>query len=400
VLILLLAGGYVFAFYLPNTPANMYKTALSRSNIAYDRLVNYATTTQAAHYKGFTANGSFKLTSASGSGDGTFSAASDGNNSQGNVNVDIFGEKVNVNYRALLATGQTTPDVYLQVKGIKTTLDSVGLKQLDNLDGQWISIDHTIIETGLANVQGTTGTKKTAAPSYADVKDAMVKFGDVNQKYLFTTDSQYAVLKNEQYLGKSTQDGRTVAGYKVGYDKAHLKSYLDAVGAALDDSGLGKWYNQTNHKTLSSSLQLEDAKKSVDKAKSDYTFNMYVDTKTKLIHKVHFADTKDPANNWFELGLNYVGGNKYPFVFDFHGKEDGSTDVAHMAMTLDSSTNKIDVQLNGSSKSDTTTTFTLNMTAKPTNDTLSVTAPKGAKSIMSVLNSLGLGGLLKNSGNQ
>jgi hypothetical protein len=396
VLVLLLAGGYVFAFYLPNTPANMYKTALSRSNIAYDRLVNYATTTQAAHYKGFTANGSFKLTSASGSGDGTFSAASDGSNSQGNVNVDIFGEKLNANYRSIVAKGQTTPDVYLQVKGIKTMLDSFGLKQFDNLDGQWISIDHTIIETGLANVQGSD-TKKTPPPTYADVKDAMVKFGDVNEKYIFTTDSQYAVLKNEQYVGKSTQDGRTVAGYKVGYDKAHLKIYLDAVGTALDSSGLGKWYQQTNNKTLSSTLQLDEAKKSVDKAKSDYTFNMYVDAKTKLIHKVHFADTKDPANNYFELGLNYVGGSRYPFVFDVHGKEDGSTDVAHMAMTLDSSTNQIDVQMNGSSKSDTTTNFTLKMTAKPTNDTLNVTAPKGAKSVMSVLNSLGLGGLLKSS---
>jgi hypothetical protein len=297
-----------------------------------------------------------------------------------------------------VANGQTTPDVYLQVKGIKTMLDSFGLKQLDNLDGQWISVDHTIIETGLAQAQGSTA-KKTTLPSYADAKDAMVKFGDVNEKYIFTSDSQYAVLKNEQYLGKSTQDGRTVAGYKVGYDKAHLKAYLDAVGTALDSSGLGKWYQQTNNKSLSSTLQLDEAKKSVDRAKSDYTFNMYVDTKTKLIHKVHFVDTKDPANNYFELGLNYVGGSKYPFVFDLHGKEAGSTDVAHMALTLDSSTNQIDVQLTGSSKSDSTTTFTLNVTAKPTNDTLNITTPKGAKSVMSVLNSLGLGGLLKNSSN-
>ena len=390
--VLLLAGGLVFGYYLPNTPGGVYKAGLSHTAKGYDKLLDYMSAQQGKHYKGYSASGSLKIITPEASGDGNFTAQSDGANSTGQLNVDLASQKFAANFRTVEAKGQDEPDLYFQVSGLKPFLDSYGLNSLDSLDGQWISVDHTLIESAVA--QGAAATTAATTPSYAQIQDALKKIGAVNKQYLFATDKGHAVLVNEQYLGKSTQDGRPVNGYKMGYNKANLKSYVGAVGRALNDSSLNAWVKQTTGKSTSEALDLADLQKSIDSAKSNYTFTLYVDTKTKLIHKLHFPDASNPVNSWFETGLGYTGGSKYPFFLTIYQKEGSTVTNVKLQFTLDTSTNEIVADIGGQETGDGSVKVNLHGTFKPSNSTVQVTAPAGAKPIVQVLQSLGLGDLL------
>ena len=390
-LLLLLGGGYLFAIYLPNTPGNVYKSGLSNTAQGYDALVKYSSDAQSKHYKGYKTDGSLKLTATGLSADGSFSGQSDGNNGTGTLSLDVAGEKFSANARTVQPTGQSTPDLYLQLNGIKPILDGYGLSTIDNLDGQWVVVDHTFIDSLAGASTGTSHAGSLSSPTAAQVQDALTRVGAVNKQYLLSTDPNTQVLQNKKYLGKSTVDGRSVYGYQVGYDAGHLKTYVTALGQALDASKLNDWAKQATGKSLSSTLNISTVANSVSTNKSTYTFDMYIDAKTKLIHQVHFSDATDPINNYVNLGLNYTGGSSYPFSVKFNAKSGSTITTATVTATLDTTTSKISGNFN-LNVNDATSPVTLsaNFTATPTNDTLTVTAPKNAVSLNTVLGKLGL----------
>src|SRR6202035_3096437 len=164
----------------------------------------------------------------------------------------LMGEKVNANVISIKSPGNTAPDVYVQVSGIKSMLDSLGLNSLDKIDGQWIAIDHTLVETYLNSLAGQKSSSTGSAPTYAAVEDAISKVQAVNKQYLFSTNASTAVFSNPQFIAKETNGGRALDHYKVSYSKTHLNAYLTAVGQALNSSQLNTWYkNMSAGKNLS-----------------------------------------------------------------------------------------------------------------------------------------------------
>jgi hypothetical protein len=392
-LILILGGGYVFAVVVPNQPSSVYNTALDHTARAYDKLVTYTGGVGDAKYKSGKLDGGFKLTSGSVSGDGTFTGQSDDKNSTATINVDIAGEKIGVNTRSITASGQTTPDLYFQVNGIKTILNGYGLTQLASLDGQWVSVDHTLLETAAASAANDTKPTDLKAPTAAQIQSGLTTIGQVDRQYLFKADAGHAVLTNKKYLGKSTRDGRQVYGYQVGYNKPHLKAYIKALQTGLGESSLDTWAKQVSGKSIKDA-DLNSFLAQIDKADASYTFTMYVDAKTKLISTLHFKDTK--SNDYFEIGQGYTGGSVYPFSFKFVSTSDpANAGTFNLDAKLDSATNKIstdaklDIKQGGSPIS-----FSANANLSFSNDSLKVVAPTGAKSVMDVYQSLGLNDLL------
>jgi hypothetical protein len=398
-LVLLLGGGYVFAIYLPNTPNGVYARSLNYSNRAYDKFVAYENDQAQKAYKGADTTGKFNVSGGGIAGDGTFSSKSSGGNSTGTLSLDAVGQKFGANFRSLQPAGQASPDLYFQVTGIKSLFDGYGLKQYDALDGQWIAVDHTLIDGAASAASGDTTTNitgKAMTPTQAEFQDALKRIGVVDRQYLFTTDKSKAVLVKQAYLGKSTEDGRSVYGYKMGYDKANLKSYSAAVAAALDASSLNAWVKQADGgKSFSQVIDTGSLNKSIDSAKADYSFNMYVDAKTKTIHQFHFADSPNPVKGFFNLGLNYTGTKAVPFVFEFNTNDSGQTTDVKLVATINTDTNKLDFDLNVNASSvGSPIKATATMEVTPSNDTVNVTAPAGAVPIMTVLNSTGLSSLL------
>jgi len=270
------------------------------------------------------------------------------------------------------------------------------MNSLDSLDGKWISVDHTLLDSAAASISKDSASGVTAL-SVAQIQDALNKLSAVNKQYLFTTNSAHAVLKDPKSLGKSTRDGREVYSYTVGYDKAHLKAYIKAAQTAVASSSLNDWVKQVSGKSAGA-LDLSSLLKSIDTANGNYTFTMYVDAKTKLVSDLHFKDPK--SSDYIEIGQHYTGGSTYPFSFKMVSTTDPSlSGTLTLNATLNSSTNVLnfDAGFDGkdSSKSPVTVTFKANMV--PSNDTVNITAPAGATSVLDLLKTLNLGSLLGGS---
>lgn len=402
-LVVAAATTYVFAFYLPNTPSNVFSSSLTNSGKALDTLISYTEHQQQANYKSDAVDGTVSLKSPSGSFDlnlnGAFDTQSNGTMS---MNMDVMGQKVSANLRTVHVASSQSPDVYFQINGIKSYLDSNGLNSLDSLDGQWVSIDHTLIDTyesSIAQQLGTGGNSNTmTTPTSAQIDDAMNKVQVVNKQYIFTGDTSKSVLTNDKFLGTQTSGGRTLDHYQVGYNKAHLEAYVTALGNALDSSQLNAWSKQANGKDLSAVIDVNSMNQDVKSSSGNYTFDMWADTGTKLVSKLSFVDTT--SNSAIAtISQGYTGGSVYPFTFGISDKDSsGNPESGSLNLTVDTATNKVSGTFdysNQASTGSTTASATFNLT--PSNNSVSVTAPAGAKSINDVLDSLGLGGLLSPS---
>lgn len=394
VVVLLLVGGYVFGFYLPNTPGNVYKRSLSNTAGGYDKLINYAQLQSQKHYKSYNMDGNFKFTGNGLAADGTVSGQADDKSSSAKIVADVMGQKFTLNERMITVSGQTSPDMYVQVTGIKNMLDNYGLETLDNLDGQWVLIDHTLFDSVAGSTAGGINTKVTS-PTSKQVQDALAKVGTVNRKYLFSTNKDTAVLTNNKFLGKSTKDGRQVYGYEVGYNKDHLNAYVVALGKALDSSELNAWVKQaSNGKSISDAMDLKSLQSNIDKMKGTETFHMYADAKSKLVSRLEYTG-KSGNDPTFFIAQGYTVGSVYPFSF---GVNDSSVVNALIGLKLDTKANAFSFDLNVTPGTKTSADERMNakmhVDVTPSNEAIKVEAPANAEPITDLLNRLGLGGAL------
>ena len=388
-LVLLLAVGYVFAFYLPKQPGNMYKAGLTNTGKALDSLITYGNEQKSADYKTSEFAAAGHLKSASGSYDLSASGSVNGKgDTTATIDVNFVGEKIQANIRSVTAEGNTTPDIYFQVSKAEKLLSQYGLQKYNN---KWILVDHTLIDTYARNFQDSdSDTKEVSGPTSEQVTDAISKLQKLNKEYIFTTDASKAVLQNEQYLGKSTVRDRSAYHYKVGYNKSHLQTYITEVKKALDSSKLNDWSKSMGGKNLSEQSGFETLEKAVKDAKSDYKFDLWVDSATRVVSQLQFADPKDSSSK-FTLAQHYTGGSLYPFSFSFNGKDDNDKPMSGtLDLSLDTKTHKFTAVFKGKSQdaSDKPVDVDGNLSITPSNKPAEVTAPKGATSVNDILREL------------
>lgn len=392
VLLLLLGGGYLFAFYLPNQPGAVYATSLTRTGEGVDAITNYSNEVSKKGYKSTSFTGTITSTGDV-SFDGSLNGSADVNgNGSLNLTADVVGEKMNANIDSVHVANSKTPDIYVQLTGIKKELDGLGLNALDTLDGKWIAIDHTLINTYVAQVnkQASGLTSGSVMPTTAQVQDAVNKMQAVNKQYIFTTDATKAVLANEKFIGKETKDGRLTYHYTVSYNKTHLKSYVSALGTALDSSSLNSWVKATNSgKSLSQTIDINSLEKSVSNAKPGYSFDLWVDAKTKLVHAVSFADPNEKGA-YFTISQNYTGGTTYPFAIHSYGKDTatGKMETSSVDVAIDTKTDAYKGSLTDDEGK--SMHIAANFTLTPSKNTVSVKAPAGAEPVINLLAQLGL----------
>jgi len=387
VVLLVLAGGYTFAVYLPNRPSAVYSTGLARTGKAVDTLLDYSSKQVQKHYKSYRFTGSLGLKSSAVSGDGKLSGSFNNDGSgTGQLSADILGQKLLVNIRSVRQPHVDTPDLYIQLSGIKSVLSQYGLS---GLDGQWVSVDHTLLDTVASSYTDQSSEQGgTSFPTSSQIEDAARKVQAVNKQYLFTTDSSKAVLRQEKYIGAEQKDGRKTYHYTVGYDKTHLQAYIGAVKTALDSSSLNDWSKKANDgRSLSKIIDWDSLTDSVAQAKSDVTLDLWIDRGTKLVHTLQF---KQSDGTVIVLTQHYTGGAEYPFTLSASGPDGDTGEQAKVTVgfTVDSDSGKV----SGSFKlNEASTAVSLNFGVTPTDKKVEVTAPTGAQPITDLLSSLGLG---------
>lgn len=392
-LLLGLGSGYVFGYYIPNKPENVWKDALVNTGKGYDMLTSYATAVP-KDVQGLDMQGSYKVNGAIIS-DGTMTGKSQGSDSQFTGSISAVGLKINYDVRSIKSSGDT-PDYYFKVSGIQGLGDLVGggypgvAGALNGLNNQWYVIDHTLFQ----QLAGASGSSTSQQYGVKDVQNTLNTVGVPNKTYLFTNDASKAVFVQKSYVGAEKRDGRSTYHYKAGVDKTHLKSYLQTLCDGLSKDKLGKLVLNNGL----ASTNCTDFAKRADSVDASQTADVWVDRHTKLVHAVRFSDKKDAAN-YFEITQDYQGGSSYPFGLTVQTKDSTNTITASLTGSLDSASNTLKINGKLEAKGDQASTGSFDFTIKPNTDkSFKVTVPDGAKNIMQLLNDLGVGQLLSGDG--
>ena len=329
--LVLLGGGAAayFGYVQPNNPDNLWKTALSRTGKGYDKLTDYINQQAAAKYNGTAIKGSFKL-SGSLAADGSFQGSSSGDNSEYTGSLSTEGLKVSLDLRTLKSTG-TAPDVYFKVDGLQGLGSLLGggdpelTSLLNGVDGNWYFVDHSLFDqlsgSSVSDMQFTS----------ADINATLKAIGTPSQTYVFSGDPQKEIFTLKQKVGKEKQDGLNVYHYKVGLNKTNLKAYNNALCDSLKDTKLFKILAEGED--ASSELKSCKDTSDLDSLNESDSADVWVDTHTKLVHRVRFTD-KSNSSSYFDIGQNYQGGDQLPFFVDINDKSDGTTTKAHIGMSL------------------------------------------------------------------
>jgi hypothetical protein len=406
------AGAY-FGYYVPNKPENVWNTALINTGKGYDKLSEY--TTAKKDVKGMSTKGSFKI-SGDVAADGSFNGASDGKSGQLTGNVSAVGLKVNYDLRAIESPGNS-PDIYFKVDGVQGLGDLVGgyagalgesgdslKKALNGLNGQWYFVDHTLFD------QFEKNSNTSLQISSQDVSNTLKAVGDSSKQYLFTNDTDKAAIVVKQYVGKDVQDGRKTYHYKAGINKENLKAYNKSLCDNLIKTKLFKLFSQNTAGDENFSKECYDST-GIDKIKESQTADVWVDARTKLIHKVRFTEEKN-SQNYTDIMQDYQGGDEFPFSIATHSQEkvDNSiysgasasskpyTTTGQIKMKLNMKTNTFTADATFEDSGSTTNKGTFNLTLIPINQTVKVEKPANAKTIIELMNDLGFSDLM--SGNQ
>lgn len=390
--LILLGGGAAayFGYYLPNKPENLWKTALERTGKGYEKVSEYIVKQAKSDSNGASINGSFKI-SGDFAADGSFQGNSDGTNSQLTGNLSTSGLKVGLDFRTLKsATG--TPDVYIKVTGLQGLGDLFGAAGpdyqsfLNGVDGSWYFIDHSLfdqfVEGGASNFQ----------ISQKDYSDFLKAISGPSKTYIFNADNNQSALVVKQQIGKEKIGDRNTYRYKVGINKDNLKKYNDALCESLKDTKIFKLISGPDQAS-----SLKDCKDTadIDSIKETDSADVWVDTRTKLIHKIRFTQ-KDNNSDYFDIGQDYQGGDILPLFMDMRSKKSGSDSKFRVDMSLDMKSNKLSIKADYSDKGSSgsaTNTGTFDMSITPNKSPIKVEKPANPKNLIQLLNDLGFGEL-------
>lgn len=399
VVLAIIAGVYVFAFFLPNTPGNVYSSSMKRTGLALDKLINYGENQHPTNYNSLAVNGNVNVDGKDYNFNGNLKGNYDKNGNttthfsmddkvQGNTNQHI---QLGLDFLTIKPGGQQSPDVYFKITGIDSLFGALATGGLDQYDGKWIVIDHNTIEQYAKQAADQGGSDSSIKlPTQAQINDAINQVQAVNKQYIFTANKQRAVLVEKKFEGAEIKYGRSTYHYQMGYNKANLLNYVKAVGKALDASQLNTWSKATYHKNLSEEMNFQAKENYVKKhAIDDFTFDMWADRHTKLVEAVRFTDPNN-IDDSVTFGQMYAGGANYPFRVDFTANDSGDKASGTLKFNYNSQQKKLALDFNttdDSSGDKTTASGHIDLT--PSQQDVKPVAPSGAVPLSDVLAQLG-----------
>ncbi len=385
--IVLLGGSAAafFGYYVPNKPENLWAKSMSNMGKGYDKLSSYAQNYSVS--KGSKTTGSFSLTGDI-SASGNIETNSDGTNSELKANVSAGAVKADLDAISIVSSARY-PDIYIKVSGLNTlgsllnALNPQMSQTINSVNGQWYSIDHSLYEK-------YAGSTSQINFSKADIMEVVNAAAAPTKKYVFTDDQSKMAFVIKDTVGKEKQDGRNVYHYKIGVNKANLKAYNTELCEAVSKTKIYKSFSSS----VGSTQALNDCKDTadIDNIKDSGSADVWVDTRTKLVHKIRFAEPGN-TSNYFDVFQDYQGGNVIPFGLAISQKNGSNTFSANINVGLNMSNNNIDLKANFKNAGDSKILGTVSLKYAPSNTSVKIEKPSSAKDINGLLNSLGLGDL-------
>lgn len=374
----------------PNKPENIWSSALNNTGKAYDELVGYAN--EVKNVKDWQYDGTFKL-SGTIAADGTIQGKSSGDTSDMTATISAVGAKIGLDVRTFPSTN-STPDFYVRATGLQglgTLLaadDPTYQQMLNGVNNHWYVIDHTLFD------QAGIHTNSSTQISGDDIIALLKTWGTTNKKYLFTSDASRSVLTMKQKVGKETRNSRPVYHFKAGIRVDHLGPYIEQLCKDAKSSQIAKSLGDLEN-TYDCAKEAKNTVKDMAIKDSD-TADVWVDTKTRLVHSIRFTDVKN-KDNYLEIAQNFTGGNQVPMSLVLHDTESGETTDITTKLTYNKDTRKLQSNMDvktASKDSDQNMSGTFGFNIQPSKDKVKVEKPTDAKTIIELMNDLGLGSMM------
>ncbi len=395
--LLLFGGGYVFGFYIPNKPENVWKTGLNRTGMAIDSLVEDATSKDkldkltASEMRGNLSVKGKTLGNISGS----FAAQFD--KESGNLSLDVSipqdgTDNAELSAKVLLEVPakEQYPDVYFKLAGF-TALGLDGLVPgVNGYDGKWISVSNDFIKKNLDKDGASTKQEDmVTASEAAEVARVATK---TTREYVLTTDPDKAVVVNKGFKGKEKVDGVNAYHYKAGLNKNHVKAYCQALITNVSKTTAFKKLIDEKDRAERTKESIDTCKDNADDIKDNFTFDLWVDAKYKLIHKVRMYK-ENSTKNYVDIGQTYKGDDTLRLFAKLHDV-DNPTEL-NSTLQVNFKTMKVNGTLDGyTGKGDSKYTFDATYSLEASDKKVSIEKPASSVSIEDVFEQLGLGGMM------
>ncbi len=310
--LLILAGtaAYVFGIYIPNKPENVWSTGLSRTGQEAQAVVDKITDPEA-----FNSLSKNKLMVAGevNTNDGKFKfnldSAFDQTKSDSNLSFDASAGAAtdqNINLQAKVKTNiqedSVFPNVYFQISGFSALgLDSF-IPGINDYESKWIAVEQDFYKDTISDL-GDVEENDISNVTQQDIVSIIDDVVGVSQDYIFTTDSERAVIVLEEFIATEESEGITANHYKASIDLEKATAFCIAVSDKLIND------NQAFRKIEGIKDSNIDEKR--ESAKKDCTyddqeesreelekpFDIWMDNKHKIFHKVRFYEDLEKKNN-------------------------------------------------------------------------------------------------------
>lgn len=400
-LIVLLGTGFVFGYYLPNQPDNIYKSGMVRTGKAAEKLVNDGLSEEKIQsLNKAQVSGSIKVNTGGQDYNGVFNSKFDEDNSDSTLEYNGGENNLKLQLISQLNEGKLYPDIYFKLGGLSSMGIDQLLPQLMAYDDKWISASGDYLSSIVpADVENETKSDNNF--THEDARELVKIVNDKTREYVFTDDQSKAVVENRGFVGTEELEGDVKANhYTIGFNAENEKKYCVALVESVMSSEAFKKVPGVNideiDKDKAEAIKSCESSEEVTEEASNY--DLWIDKNTKLVHKIKSSD-KENANNYVEFGQNYKDGDVVPMFVNIHN-DDAKID-AKIKFDIDMKQTILKGSVNAKYDSDTKADITSDFEIKPHEGDINIEIPDNAVPLKDVLNALGIDpSMFQDSGNR
>ncbi len=397
-LVLIGSLGFVFGYYLPNRPENVYSAGLERTGEALQELTSRSLQAETIEElsrleisgdinvsaEDMELEGDFRARFEEGKSDSRLSIAM--NDGMNNESIEIGGDVITD-----IADGNQFPDVFFRTRGLAALGAELFLPGIGQFEDEWIHIDAEYIKEAFDEAElDEESIENVTVEDVAEVSDEVM---NVANEYVFSAGDN-AVFELDEIAGEDEFDGIRTFRYEVSINETNARAFCSRVTEVIFDSTL---YEKLA--TASSDEEIAEAKTEAQAECDDLELDedapditMWVDRDTRLIHKLRFTEA-DNSDSYLEIGQRYDGGDEFELFLVMNTPENNSN--SELVMTFNTETNVSSAVFSYSQEDETfgDTSVNINTEARPMSDSVEITRPSDATSFEDFLEAV-MGGFM------
>lgn len=286
---------FVFGFYVPNKPENVWRTGMDRTGDQMTAMITKLEDPKALaqlEKSKITAQGSIDLDGQKATLSLDTKADDTKSDSTAQLNATISGMPeiaITAALKTQLPDNALLPNLYFKVSGIgELGLDGF-IPGISAYENKWIAVEQDFLKQFESTLSSQT-TASAQPMTQADIVSIAKDVNAVSQEYIFTSDPEKAVIQLDEFIATEESEGIKANHYKAKLDTDNLAEYCTALGDTLLKNEAVK------DNDLLGGIDAAEIKRQCDTAGDDLAtnkFDLWMDKKHKLFHKVRFSEDLD-----------------------------------------------------------------------------------------------------------